>query len=74
MPCKVFYSSICQREEKFRVMSLQVSSSKGHLSQEAFEILSMQVHQTTKRRVLTEMRLSVQGKVSVNISQTQITR
>jgi hypothetical protein len=75
MPCEVFHSNACQRQEQFHVRCLQDSCSKGLLSQEAYEILSTQVHQTTKRRVLTEMRLSVQDKVSI-ISQTytQITR
>ena len=76
MPCEVFHSNACQRQEQFQVLCLQDSCSKGLLSRGAYENLSKQVHQTTKRRVLTEMRLSVQGKVSINISHThtQITR
>jgi len=72
MPCEVFHSNACQRQEQFHVLCLQDSCSKGLLSQGVYENLSKQVHQTTKRRVLTEMRLSVQGKVSVNISHTNI--
>jgi prolyl oligopeptidase PreP (S9A serine peptidase family) len=47
------------------VLYLQDSCSKGLLSREDYETLSMQVYQTTKRRVLIEMRHSVQGKVSI---------